>query len=63
MKWAGHVAQFERGMHIGHQWKSQKERDQLGRPRRKWVDNIKMGLREAEWSGMDSIDLIHDRDQ
>jgi hypothetical protein len=26
----------------------------LGRPRRRWVDNIKMGLR---WDGMDWIDL------
>jgi hypothetical protein len=24
----------------------------LGRPRRRWVDNIKMGLRETEWDGM-----------
>jgi hypothetical protein len=25
----------------------------LGRLRRKWVDNIKMDLREIEWGGMD----------
>jgi hypothetical protein len=25
----------------------------LGRPRRKWVDNIKMDLREIGWYGMD----------
>jgi hypothetical protein len=25
----------------------------LGRPRRRWVDNIKMDLREIEWDGMD----------
>jgi hypothetical protein len=29
----------------------------LGRPRRRWVNNIKMDLREIEWSGMDWIDL------
>jgi hypothetical protein len=34
----------------------------LGRPRRKWVDNIKMDLREIEWDGMDWIDLAQDRD-
>jgi hypothetical protein len=34
-----------------------------GRPRRKWVDNIKMDLREIEWDGMDWIDLGRDRDQ
>jgi hypothetical protein len=25
----------------------------LGRPRRRWEDNIKMDLREGGWSGMD----------
>jgi hypothetical protein len=25
----------------------------LGRPRRRWVDNIKMDLREMGWSGLD----------
>jgi hypothetical protein len=35
----------------------------VGRPRRRWVDNIKMGLREIGWDGMDSIDLAQDRDQ
>jgi hypothetical protein len=25
----------------------------LGRPRHRWVDNIKMNLREIEWEGMD----------
>jgi hypothetical protein len=35
----------------------------LGRPRRTWVDNIKIDLREREWDGMDWIDLAQDRDQ
>jgi hypothetical protein len=35
----------------------------LGRPRRRWVDNIKMNLREIGWGGMDWIDLAQDRDQ
>jgi hypothetical protein len=30
----------------------------LGRPRRRWVDNIKMGLREIGWDGVDWIGLI-----
>jgi hypothetical protein len=34
----------------------------LGRPRRRWVDNIKMDLREIGWGGMDSINLAQDRD-
>jgi hypothetical protein len=29
----------------------------------RWVDNIKMNLREIEWHGMDWIDLAQDRDQ
>jgi hypothetical protein len=33
------------------------------RPIRRWVDNIKIDLREIEWDGMDWIDLAQDRDQ
>jgi hypothetical protein len=29
----------------------------LGRPRHRWVDNIKMDLRDIEWGGMDWMDL------
>jgi hypothetical protein len=29
----------------------------LGRPRRRWVDNIKIDLRQIVWDGMDWIDL------
>jgi hypothetical protein len=35
----------------------------LGRPRRRWVDNIKMDLREIRWDGVDGIDMAQDRDQ
>jgi hypothetical protein len=35
----------------------------LGRPRRRWVNNIKMDHREIGWDGMDWIDLAQDRDQ
>jgi hypothetical protein len=35
----------------------------LGRPRRRWVDNIKMDLREIGLDGMDWIDLAQDIDQ
>jgi hypothetical protein len=35
----------------------------LGSLRCRWVDNIKMDLREAEWDGVDWIDLAQDRDQ
>jgi hypothetical protein len=35
----------------------------LGRPRHRWVDNIKMDLREIGCDVMELIDLAHDRDQ
>jgi hypothetical protein len=35
----------------------------LVRPRCRWVDNIKMDLREIRWDGMDWIDLAQERDQ
>jgi hypothetical protein len=35
----------------------------LGRPRLRWVDKIKMDLREIRWGGMGWIDVAQDRDQ
>jgi hypothetical protein len=35
----------------------------LGRPRRRWVDNIKLDLREIGWDDMDCIDMAQDRDK
>jgi hypothetical protein len=35
----------------------------LGRPRRRWEDNIKMDLQEVGWGGMDRIDMARDRDR
>jgi hypothetical protein len=35
----------------------------LGRPIRRWVDNIKIDLREIRWNGMEWIDLAQDRDR
>jgi hypothetical protein len=34
-----------------------------GRPRCRWVDNVKVDLREVGWVGMDLIELAHGRDQ
>jgi hypothetical protein len=33
----------------------------LGRPRRRWVDNIKMNLREIGWDDMQWVDVAQDR--
>jgi len=35
----------------------------LGRPRRRWEDNIKMDLQEVGSEGMDWIELAQDRDR
>jgi hypothetical protein len=35
----------------------------LGRPRRRWVNTLKMDLREIGWGDMDWIDLAEERDQ
>jgi hypothetical protein len=45
MRWAGHVARTveDRGVHRVLEGKPEWKRP-LGRPRRKWEDNIKMGL-------------------
>ena len=36
---------------------------QLGRPRCRWVDNIKMDLQEVRCGGMEWVRLAHDRDR
>jgi hypothetical protein len=35
----------------------------LERPRRRWMDNIKMDLREIGWDSMDWINLAQEMDQ
>jgi hypothetical protein len=35
----------------------------LGRPRRRWLDNIRMDLVEVEWGDVDWIGLAQDRDR
>jgi hypothetical protein len=64
MRWARHVAVMgekrnEYRILVG---KPEGKRP-LRRPRRRWVDNIKIDLREIGWGGMDWIDLAQDRDQ
>jgi hypothetical protein len=51
-----------RGMHMILLGKPEGKR-LLGTPRRRWVYNIKMDLREIGWDGMYWIDLAQDRDQ
>jgi hypothetical protein len=63
MKWAGHVARMGevRGAYnilVGRP----EGRRPLGRPRRRWEDNIKMDLREIGFGDVDWIHLARDRD-
>jgi hypothetical protein len=46
----------------GFGWEVRRERP-LGRPRRRWEDNIKMDLREIEIDGANWIRLVQDRVQ
>jgi hypothetical protein len=39
-----------------------RRKEPLGRPRCRWLKNIKMDLGEIGWDGMDWIDLAQDRD-
>ena len=64
MRWAGHVARMgdKRGVHRVLVGKPEGKRP-LGRPRRRWEDNIKMELQEVEFGGMDWIELAKGRDR
>jgi hypothetical protein len=43
--------------------KLEEKKRPLGRPRRRWVDNNKIYVREIGWGCMDCIDLSQDREQ
>ena len=64
MRWAGHVVRMgeERGVYRVLVWKPEGRRP-LGRPRRRWVDNIRMDLQEVGCGYMDWIGLTQDRDR
>jgi len=64
MRWAGHVAR------MGEEWgvyrflvEKPEGRRPMGRPRCRWVDNIRMGLQEVVCGYMDWLGLAQDRDR
>jgi hypothetical protein len=64
MRWAGHVARVGEKRNVYRILVEKPERKRpLGRPTRRWVENIKMDLREIGWDGVDLIDRAQDRDQ
>jgi hypothetical protein len=64
MSWAGHVARMgdKRNAYKLLVGKPEGKRP-LGRPRRRWVDNIRMNLGEMGWGDVDWIGLAKDRNR
>jgi hypothetical protein len=63
MRWAGHVARMGARNAYRILVECPEGRRPLGRPRRRWEDNIKTDVRETRQAGMDWIDLAQDSDQ
>ena len=60
MRWTGHVARMgEERVLVG----KPEGRRPLGRPRRRWVDNIRMDFQEVGCGYMDWIGLAQDRNR
>jgi hypothetical protein len=64
MRWAGHVASMGARRNAYRVLMGKPEgKIPLGKPERRWEDNIKTDLREIGWGCMDWIHLAQDRDQ
>jgi hypothetical protein len=59
MRWAGHVARMGEKRNA---YRILVGNPEGRRPKHRWVDNIKMDLREIGWDGGDWINLAQDRD-
>jgi hypothetical protein len=64
IRWAGHVAQMGAKKNAYRLLVAKPERKRsLGRPKRRWVDNIRTDLREVGWGDVDWIGLAQDRNR
>jgi len=64
MRWAGHVARMGEGIDVHRVLVGKPDgKRPLGRPRRRWEDNIKMDLQEVEGGCGDWMELAQDRDR
>jgi hypothetical protein len=64
MRWAGHAARMgEKRIAYRLSVGKPEGRRPLGRPRRRWVDNIRIDLVEVGWGDVDWIGLAQDRDR
>ena len=61
MRWAGHVALLGERCTQGFGGETLGKERTLGRPRRRWEDNIKTDLQKVGFGGMDWIELAQDR--
>jgi hypothetical protein len=63
MRWAGHVARMGEGRNLYRVLVGKPEgKIPLGRPRRRWENEIKMNFREVGCGGVEWIHLAQDRD-
>jgi hypothetical protein len=64
MRWAGNVARMgEKSNAYKLLVEKPEGKRPPGRPRRRWVDNIKMDVGEVGWGDMDKIGLAQDRNR
>jgi hypothetical protein len=64
IRWAGYVAGMGEKRNAYRLLVGKPEgRRPLGRPRRRWLDNIRMDLVEVGWGDVDWIGLVQDRDR
>jgi hypothetical protein len=64
IRWAGHVARMGEKRNAYRLLVAKPEgRRPLRRPRRRWLDNIRMNLVEVGWDDVDWIGLAQDRDR
>jgi hypothetical protein len=64
MRWAEHVSRMSEKRNAYRLLVGKPEgKKSLGRPRRRWMDNIKMDLLGIGWGGVDWIGLAQDRDR
>jgi hypothetical protein len=65
MRWAGHVARMRDKKKNVYKLLVEKPEGKrpIGRPRSRWVDNIRTDLGEVEWGSVDWIGVAQDRDR
>jgi hypothetical protein len=64
IRWAGHVARMGEDRELHRVLVGMPEgRRPLGRPKRRWEDNIKMDLKEDGWGRGDWMELAQDRNR